>query len=67
MLLELKRDGRKKGRLIINKEPVAWQDGSHASPVAYLESIRMLVYMAGGGVISINDVSVAFLQADDFE
>jgi hypothetical protein len=66
MLLELKRDGRKKGRLIINREPVDWQVGSHASPVAYLESIRMLVYMAGGGVISINDVSVAFLQADAF-
>ena len=68
MLLELKRDGRKKGRLVINKEPVAWQTGSHASPVAYLESIRMLVFMAGlGDVISINDVSVAFLQADEFE
>ena len=24
MLLELKRDGRRKGRLIINKEPVEW-------------------------------------------
>ena len=34
MLLELKRDGRKKGRLIINKEPIDWQEGSHASPVA---------------------------------
>jgi hypothetical protein len=68
MLLELKRDGRKKGRLIINKEPVAWQMGAHASPVAYLESIRMLVFMAGlaTDVISINDVSVAFLQAQGF-
>ena len=42
MLLELKRDGRRKGRLISNKEPVEWQTaaGSNASPVAYLESIR---------------------------
>ena len=56
MLLELKRDDRKKDRLIISKET-----GSHASPVAYLVSIRMLVFMAGlGDVISINDVSVAF-------
>jgi hypothetical protein len=69
MLLELKRDGRKKGGLIINKEPVAWQVGSHASHVAYSESIRMLVYMAGDvtDVISTNDVNVAFLQADSFD
>ena len=47
MLLELKRDGRRKGRLIINKESVEWQTGSDASPVAYLESIRMMVFMCG--------------------
>jgi hypothetical protein len=33
MLLELKRDGRRKGRLIINKEPVEWQTGSNTSEV----------------------------------
>ena len=68
MILELKRDGRKKGRLVINKEPVAWQVGAHSSPVAFLESVRMLVFMAGlaTDVISINDVSVAFLQAHGF-
>ena len=47
MLLELKRDDRRKGRLIINKEPVEWQTGSNASSVAYLESIRMMVFMCG--------------------
>ena len=69
MLLEIKRDGRRKGRLIINKEPVEWQTGSNnASPVAYLESIRMMVFMRGclGETLSINDISVAFLQADEF-
>ena len=68
MLLELKRDGRRKGRLIINKEPVEWQTDSNASPVAYLESIRMMLFMCGcvGDCLSINDISVAFLQADEF-
>ena len=69
MLLELKRDGRRKGRLIINKEPVEWQTDSNASPVAYLESIRMMLFMCGcvGDCLSINDISVAFLQADEFD
>ena len=68
MLLELKRDGRRKDRLIINKGPVEWQTGSNASLVAYLESIRMMVFMCGclGETLSINDISVAFLQADEF-
>ena len=68
MLLELKRDGRRKDRLIINKEPVEWQTDSNASPVAYLESIRMMLFMCGclGDCLSINDISVAFLQADEF-
>jgi hypothetical protein len=68
MLLELKRDGRRKGRLIINKEPVEWQTDSNASPVAYVESIKMSLFMYGylGDRLSINDISVAFLQADVF-
>ena len=40
--------------MINNKEPVDWQVGNHASPVAYLESIRMLVYMTG----AIDDVLI---------
>ena len=69
MLLELKRDGRKKGRLVVNKEPDQWQVLSNSSPVAFLETIRMLLFMVGSpdDVLSVNDVSVAFLQADDFE
>ena len=66
MLLELKRDGRRKGRLIINKEPVEWQTDSNASSVAYVESIRVLLFMCGclGDCLSINGISVtvAFLQ-----
>ena len=64
MLLELKRDGRRKGGLIINKEPVEWQTGSNASPVAYLESIRMMVFMCSclGETLSINDISVTFFK-----
>ena len=68
MLLELKRDGRRKGRLVINKEPVEWQTCPNTSPVAYLEYIRMMVFMCGclGETLSINDISVAFLQVDEF-
>ena len=38
------------------------------SPVAQTSSVRMLVYAAGcvGDVISCIDVSVAFLQADEY-
>ena len=45
-----------------------WQTGSNASPVAYLESIGLLVFMCGcfGETLSINDISVVFLQADEF-
>jgi hypothetical protein len=41
MILELKRDGRKKGRLILQgfREPAEWDDGSKVSPVAYIMSI----------------------------
>ena len=68
MRLELKRDGRIRDRLIINKELVGWQTDSNASSVAYLESIRTMLFMYGclGDCLSINDISVAFLQADDF-
>jgi hypothetical protein len=36
MLLELKRDGRKKGRLVINKEPVDLQVGNHMVTMLHL-------------------------------
>ena len=79
MILEQKRDGRKKGRLILQgfREPWSWEHGkSTDSPVAYMTTIRMLIFMAGLSsslpeeirhVLSSRDVSVAFLQADEFD
>jgi hypothetical protein len=70
MLLELKRDGRKKARLILQgfREPMEWDEGSVASPVAFASTLRMLLFKAGlrSDVISVNDVSVAFLQSDSY-
>ena len=72
MLLELKRCGRKKARLILQgfREPVEWDKGaSNMSPVAFIDTIRMLILMHGPktDLISTNDISVAFLQANEFE
>jgi len=70
MILEAKRDGRKKGRLILQgfREPKEWDEGSVASPVAYPSSLRTLLFHAGprSDVISLNDVSVAFLQSNPY-
>ena len=70
MLLELKRDGRKKARLILQgfREPKEWDEGSVSSPVVFPSSIRSFLFSAGDRdeCISVNDVSVAFLQADPF-
>jgi hypothetical protein len=71
MLLELKRSGRKKARWICQgfREPVSWDRGSNMSPVAFIDTIRMLMLMNGhwSDIISTNDVSVAFLQANGFD
>jgi hypothetical protein len=70
MLLAIKRDMRRKCRLVLQgfSEPEAWDEGrSVDSPVAYYETIRMLLAKAGSGdVVSKRDVSVAFLQADAY-
>jgi hypothetical protein len=70
MILELKRDQRRKARLILQgfREPAEWDEGSVASPVAHPSSIRSFVFHAGprGHVVTTNDVSVAFLQADKY-
>ena len=70
MILEAKRDGRLKARLILQgfREPIEWDAGSVASPVAYPSSIRTLLFHSGprSDVISTNDVTVAFLQSDPY-
>ena len=54
MLLELKRDGRKKARLILQgfREPMEWDEGSVASPVAFASTLRMLCLQQGLGQTS---------------
>jgi len=74
MLLELKRCGRRKCRLILQgfKEPHYWDKEANDSPVAGYQAIRMLLFMARqtrGGLnrwISKIDIAVAFLQADAY-
>ena len=71
MVLEKKRDGRFKGRLILQgfREPKSWDGGRIDSPVASLSSIRSLLFMSGkkGDIISSIDVSVAFLQSIEYD
>ena len=70
MLLGVKKDGRRKARLILQgfKEPSEWDLGSNVSPVAYPSSVRSLVFMGGEktDVLSSIDVSVAFLQSEEY-
>ena len=70
MLLDTKRDGRLKARLVAlgYREPKEWDTMSNSSPVADLSSIRTLIYKAGdpNDVLSSIDVSVAFLQANPY-
>ena len=70
MILEAKKDGRRKGRLIMQgfREPQHLDGGKVDAPVAALTSIRTMLFMAGmvGDVISSIDVSTAFLQAQEY-
>ena len=70
MRLEAKKDGRKKGRLILQgfREPSSWDRDGIDSPTASLSTVRTLLFMAGmqGDVFSSIDVSTAFLQANDY-
>ena len=70
MLLDTKRDGRLKARLVAlgYREPKEWDTMSTSSPVADISSIRTLIYKAGDpdDVLSSIDVSVAFLQANPY-
>jgi len=71
MLLDTKRDGRRKARLVAlgYREPIEWDTKSNSSPVADISSIRTLLYKAGdpNDVISSIDVSVAYLQANPYD
>ncbi len=71
MLLNVKRDGRRKCRLILQgfSEPRSWDEGRAVdSPVAYQTTLRMLLAKAGlGDVFSQRDVSVAFLQSTEYQ
>ena len=71
MILETKRDGRKKGRLVAIgfKEPKHWDIKSNSSPVASINIIRALLYKAGlnTDVYSSIDISVAFLQSNPYD
>ena len=50
MILECKKDGRRKARLVLQgfKEPREWDLDSNASPVAYSSSVRKLIYINYG-------------------
>ena len=70
MLLEHKKDGRRKARLMLQgfKEPLEWDVDSNVSPVAFSSSVRSLVFMGGKpeDILSRIDVSVAFLQSEEY-
>ena len=71
MILEKKRDGRRKGRLILQgfREPACWDNGPNDSPVAGASSIRSLLFRSGAkdDIVSSVDVSVAFLQSEEYD
>ena len=71
MILETKRDGRRKGRLVAIgfKEPRHWDIKSNSSPVVSINTIRAFLFMAGltTDMYSSIDISVAFLQANPYD
>ena len=70
MILEAKKDGRRKARLVLQgfREPPEWDTKSNASPVAFPSTVRSLLFKSGSSedVISSIDVSVAFLQTEEY-
>ena len=61
MILEYKRDGRHKGRLVAigYLEPYHWDIKSNSSPVSDMSSVKILLYEAGNSndIISSVDIS----------
>jgi hypothetical protein len=70
MILKSKKDGRKKGRLVLQgfMEPRWWNTGAIDAPVVASPTVKTILFMAGvpEDVISSVDIDVAFLQADEF-
>lgn len=72
MILEQKKDGRRKGRLVLQgfMEPKWWSSGPTDSPVMATSAIRTIVFRARKRgmvrVLSSIDLDVAFLQANGF-
>ena len=70
MNLEPKRDGRKKGRLIVQgfKEMMQWLRGQTDSPVASLSTIRSLLFMGTNEdtIWSSIDLIAAFIQSEKY-
>jgi hypothetical protein len=70
MILEDKKDGRRKGRLLGQGfwEDVGVTRSNMDSPVASFEAVRMLLFCSGrvGEVIASGDISKAFLMADEY-
>ena len=71
MLLERKKDGRCKARLVLKgfQAPAWWRVGSTDSPVVATASLRAMIFRRNrkpGEVLSAFDFETAFLQADSF-
>ena len=73
MILESKKDGRRKGRLVGQGfgEDKGVTDVHIDSPVASFAAVRMLLFMSGEvgeeqTVIASGDISKAFLKADEY-
>ena len=70
MILENKRDGRLKGRLVAIgfKEPLYWDTKSNSSPVVAMSTVMGLLFKSSNikDIISSIDISVAFLQANPY-
>ena len=70
MILEAKKDGRMKGRLVGQGflETLSQYGSKTDAPVASLTAMRMLLFMGGeeGDVIASGDIAGAFLAADDY-
>lgn len=73
MLLEVKKDNRRKGRLVLQgfRAPAWWKVGPTDSPVVATSALRALIFRRDRihgqrEILSQFDFDVAFLQADQF-